>query len=170
MRLLILVSLALAIPLSVAGCSDDTTAGSACYDYASFNGMSPAVSFKTDVLPVFQTSCGLSASCHGTPMNSLPGQPYFGPPNSAGPASASDIDAIRAEIIDVNATKESGMKIVAPGDPANSFVMHKIDNTLGCDALSCGGNCGQSMPPGAPLTETQRDAIRRWIAQGAKND
>lgn len=175
MRLSILFSLALAIsiPLSLTACGDETTSSGgdgACFDYASFNGTTPAVTFQANVLPIFRTSCGLSASCHGTPMNSLVGQVYLGPPNSAGMASQSDIDAIFAEIINVDATKESGMKVVVPSDAANSFLMHKIDASFKCESLTCDGNCGTAMPPGAPLTQDQKDTIRRWIAQGAKND
>ncbi len=70
MRLTILVPLAFVIPLSMTACGgEDTTSSTggdgACFDYASFNSMSPAVSFRTDVLPTFQNSCGLSPSCHG---------------------------------------------------------------------------------------------------------
>jgi hypothetical protein len=156
-------------------CGGEDTTGStggdgACFDYASFEGMSPAVSFRTDVLPTFQNSCGLSASCHGNPSGPI-AQPYLGPPTSAGEPSATDIDAIFAANVGVDSVKEPGMKIVAPTDPANSFLMHKMDNSLKCESLKCGGNCGGSMPLGtAVLAQEQRDKVRRWIAQGAKND
>ena len=62
-------------------------------------------------------------------------------------------------------------KIVAPGDPGKSFLMHKMDNSLKCETLTCGAKCGGSMPLGSPtLSQDQRDTVRRWIAQGAKND
>ena len=172
MRLTILVSLALAIPLSLTACGGtDTTETSggdgACFDYASFNGMTPAVAFQADVLPIFRNSCGLSASCHGMQGGPI-AQPFLGPPNSAGTASQTDIDAIFATIYDAS-VKEPNMKIVTPNDPANSFLMHKMDNSLKCETLTCGGNCGGSMPlGGAILAQDQRDTVRRWIAQGAK--
>src|SRR5215213_3490050 len=36
-----------------------------CFDYSSFDATMPVVSFKDDVLPIFQRSCGISTSCHG---------------------------------------------------------------------------------------------------------
>ena len=177
MRLSILVpfALAIAIPLSLPACGgEDTGTGSTgdgtCYDYASFDGKSPAVTFKADVLPIFRTSCGLSASCHGNPSGPI-AQPYLGPPSAAGEPTQTDIDAIFAANVGVASVKETGMQIVKSGDPANSFLMHKMDNSLKCESLKCGGNCGGPMPLGSPpLAQEQRDTVRRWIAQGAKND
>jgi hypothetical protein len=160
------------IPLSLAACGSDTdtsATGGTCYDYSSFNGMSPAVSFQADVLPIFRNSCGLSPSCHGS-QSAPPGQPFLGPALSAGMASQGDIDAIFAKIYDPS-VKEPTMKNVAPNEPENSFLMHKMDNTLKCESLKCGDNCGVSMPQAAPiLAQAQRDTVRRWIAQGAKKD
>jgi hypothetical protein len=44
---------------------------------------------------------------------------------------------------------------------------------LGCPTLQCvaAGECGAAMPLGhQALSEDDRDIIRRWVAQGAKND
>ena len=177
MRLSILVpfALAIAIPLTLPACSDGETTSSStgdgtCYDYAGYDGMTPAVTFKGDVLPIFRTSCGLSASCHGNPSGPI-AQPYLGPPSAAGEPTQTDIDAIFAANVGVASVKETGMQIVKSGDPANSFLMHKMDNSLKCESLKCGGNCGGPMPLGSPpLAQEQRDTVRRWIAQGAKND
>jgi hypothetical protein len=146
--------------------------GSACFDYASFNGASPVVSFKADVLPIFRGSCGLSNACHGNPNGPL-SQPYLGPPLNAGQASQADIDAVLANIVNVEASKEPLMKRVAPSAPEVSFLMHKMDGTLTCPTLKCssGAGCGGSMPLGGPtLPQQTRDVVRRWIDQGAKND
>jgi hypothetical protein len=74
------------------------------------------------------------------------------------------------------------MKIIAAGDPAHSFMMYKLDGDptaadmsaeVSCPTLTCAANktCGGSMPSGGPqLMPMDRDIIRRWIAQGAKND
>jgi hypothetical protein len=142
---------------------------SACFDYAGFDATTPTVSFKTDVLPIFRQSCGLSTSCHGT-LGS-PG-PYLGPKLSDPEPSADDIDQIFAANVGVPASAEPGMSIVAPGEPRESFMMHKLDGTLECEQLACAvdGSCGDSMPVGVALEQGRRDTIRRWIAQGAKND
>lgn len=154
-----------------AGCSDGTTTDDSCFDYASFNATAPAVSFQTDVLPIFRNSCGLSAACHGVEAGA-PGQPYLGPPLADGAATQAQISAILTQIVGVDSTKAPAAKIVMANTPAKSFLMHKMDNTLTCAELTCGASgCGASMPLAGPmLSETDRDTVRRWIAQGAKND
>jgi hypothetical protein len=75
------------------------------------------------------------------------------------------------------------MNIVTAGDPMNSFMMYKLDgsfpttptngNEVTCSTLACVATmtCGEAMPNGGPaLSSTTRDTIRRWIAQGAKNN
>jgi hypothetical protein len=70
------------------------------------------------------------------------------------------------------------MNIIAAGDPDASYMMHKLDDDQCQFATTCDatGNkifklCGSSMPQLAPLLdENTRDAFRRWIAQGAKNN
>lgn len=137
-----------------------------CFDYSTWDGTTPAVTFKVDVLPTFQQSCSLSYACHGSQAGPVD-RPYLGPamPDMATDA---DIQAIFNAIINADAVK-ANMKIVAPGDPDASFLMHKIDNTFLCEAVSCvAGGCGTSMPQGSPtLPLEKRDAIRRWIAQGS---
>jgi hypothetical protein len=179
------------IALSIAGCgssssggttsstSSTTTAGGggggaggapACFDYAGWKGDSPATAFKADVLPLFRRSCGLSSSCHGSEQ-APPGQPYLGPPLSAGDPTPAQIQAIRAAIIDVAAAKEPEMKIVAPGAPAESFLLYKLDGA-DCAKLACAASqsCGLQMPSGSALPTSERDVVRRWVAQGAKDD
>jgi hypothetical protein len=168
LTILLPITLAMAIPLSLVGCGDDetgeTTGGSAkCYDYSSFDSMSPAVQFQADVLPIFQQACGLSASCHGDGAPAA--QPYLGATTSP------DVMKIFDMNVNVDSMKEPGMKIIAPGDPEHSFLMHKMDGTLQCELLKCGTACGGSMPLLAqPRPIEDRDKVRRWIAQGAKND
>ncbi|MEZ4298457.1 MAG: hypothetical protein R3B70_26130 [Polyangiaceae bacterium] len=144
-----------------------------CFDYASFDGSQPAVSFKDEVLPVFQRSCGVSTSCHGDINQPNENRPYLGP-NKNTVATADQIAAIFAAIVDVQSFYEPGMNLVKTGDPENSFLMHKLDGTLECTLLSCAPSkdCGSLMPQGSsnPLDIAERDAIRRWIAQGAQNN
>ncbi len=144
-----------------------------CFDYSKFDGATPAVSFKTDVLPVFQRSCGLSTACHGDSSMPFQDRPYFGP-NKMVTATADDITKILAGSVGVQSALEPGMMIVKAGDPENSFLMYKLDGQVQCSKLSCADSkgCGTLMPQGStdPLAENERDAIRRWVAQGAANN
>jgi hypothetical protein len=168
-----IAALAAAATLALAGvgCGDDPSEGDPnCYDYASFNASTPTVSFKTDVLPIFRNSCGLSGGCHGTNPGVM-GQPYLGPQLSEGDATQAQIDAIIAANVDAAAVKAPEMKNIDPGSPETSFLMHKMDGTLSCATVKCDPICGATMPQGSgPIPQAQRDTVRRWIAQGAKNN
>lgn len=152
------------------GGSTGSTGGApvGCFDYGAFDGTTPVVGFKADVLPIFQGSCGISPGCHGA---GSPDRPYLGPPISE-MATAQNIADIFANTVDFAAFKEPGMSRVAPGDPEHSFLMHKLDGMLTCETLACSADksCGGPMPEGPQLPPEKRDTIRRWIAQGAKND
>jgi hypothetical protein len=147
----------MALALGAAACGDDESAAGSCFDYSSFDGSSPATGFAA-VAPIFQNSCGLSTGCHGTAPGTAT-QPYIG----------SDPAALRADNIEIDSQKEPGLKRVKAGDPANSFLMIKVDGTLECDILTCADDqsCGGTMPPQTPLGDDQKNTIRRWIAQGA---
>lgn len=167
--------------ISAAGCGDDTPdpPAATCYDYASFTGTTPAVSFKTDVLPIFRRSCGVAGgACHGIPNNSIAEHPYLGPQLQMPPVDATqaEIDGIFAEIVDKPSVQAPMTMLVATGKPELSYVMHKMDGTQGtCADAKCTatkGQCDSPMPLGTdtPLPAAERDLVRRWIAQGAKND
>jgi hypothetical protein len=160
------------------GESCDTQSKSECFDYACYgDGKAPAVAFKTDVLPIMRRSCGTGGvSCHGM----SPGtdkQPFLGVPlkDAMGndiEITQADIDLIFEKNVDVVSFTAPTMKVIAPGSPATSFLMHKMDDSLECSELECtGGKCGLVMPYAGPRLEfAERDIVRRWIAQGAKND
>src|SRR5512139_994665 len=92
------------------GCSDDggTGGGGACtketdaegcFDYACVTE-GPARSFAADVLPIFETSCALAASCHGDPLSPDQGsgyRPYLGEPNQE--VTPSDVALIFSKIV-----------------------------------------------------------------------
>ncbi|MBX3219742.1 MAG: hypothetical protein KF795_04430 [Labilithrix sp.] len=157
---MLLSTVALAVPLG--GCPGDEA--SACKDYsppASFDAQNPTVSFAKDVMPIFTQSCAFS-SCHGSASGSSNGV-FLG---------GTDPTRVHESIVDVRSSKLPAMAFVKAGDPRESFLLRKMDGSqCALDAQCTGSDCGQSMPhndDALPL-ET-RDTLRRWIAQGAKND
>ncbi len=152
--------IALAVPLG--GCPGDEP--SACADYAppaSFDAQTPTVSFSRDVMPIFAQSCSFS-SCHGSSAGSANGV-FLG---------GTDASLVHQAIVDVRSSKLPEMSFVKPGDPRESFLLRKMDGSqCALDARCTGGTCGQSMPQNdTTLPIETRDTVRRWIAQGAKND
>lgn len=167
--------------LTVTSCGDDTSTGGGgtggaacgldaegCFDYGCYQE-GPTRSFATDVLPIFENSCALSASCHGDPTSPDPSsgyRPYLGavdPP--------SDVALIFSTIVGQD-SHVAAMKIVDPGKPESSFLMHKMDDDLACAGLGCtDGDCGTEMPQGSdPLPIDTRNTVRDWILQGAANN
>lgn len=177
MRKLLLVSL-VAVACVGAACGGDDgdntsgggngTAPPGCYaPAAGFDSTTPQVNFRADVLPILQRSCGLAAACHGEVSGP---NPYLGPPITV-EATDADLQAIREQNVSVASKNNPGMNLVEPGDPVNSFLMHKLDwDQDKCSLLECvntDAGCGGEMPPGLKLEDSERDTIRRWIAQGA---
>jgi hypothetical protein len=122
------------------------------------NLTTPSASFATDVMPILHTYC-TSAACHGASSNP-----------SGGLYLASAADSSYTHLVGVASVLLPAMKLVAPGDPENSFLMHKLDaDQCAYDHDCTGGSCGTLMPRGNPsaMPVGNRDTIRRWIAQGA---
>lgn len=79
-------------------------------------------------------------------------------------AAGLDLSAGRSfeDLVNVLST-QVGLNRVTPGDSEMSYLVHKIEGRTGI--------AGQRMPPaGAPLTQGQIAAIRRWIDAGARNN
>ncbi len=71
-------------------------------------------------------------------------------------------DIAYAHLVGVRSVLRPGLLRVAPGDPNNSFLIHKLE---GHDLV------GLRMPQNAdPLTPGQIQIIRRWIERGAPRD
>jgi hypothetical protein len=65
-------------------------------------------------------------------------------------------------LVGVPSAEQSSLLRVKPGDPDNSYMVHKIEGLAGI--------VGGRMPLGqTPLPQTTIDAIRQWIANGAPN-
>jgi hypothetical protein len=134
----------------------------------------PDVSFQADILPIFQPGCAIAGStCHGTPdVATTQARPYLG--NFDG---GTDAAAVVMGLVGVTSNEDPSMATVTAGDPENSFLMHKLDGDQCQFASACASSktqytdCGQQMPYSSPaLDDATRDTVRRWIAQGAKNN
>jgi len=176
-----------------------SSGGSDCFDYTGFDTTSPTVSFKSDVVPIFSQSCALSTACHSCDNQGTPGcttggyKPFLGIGSSDGTATSAQLAAILSATVGQPAALQVGtvdstpvgdpsLSIIEAGDPAKSFITYKLDATflteptdgeVDCSTLACASTqtCGQAMPSGGPaLAASERDTIRRWIAQGALNN
>jgi hypothetical protein len=121
----------------------------------------PIVAFETEIAPILARSCAF-ASCHGSRGSGNHG--VF-----LAAKSADEMTAVKNALVAPSRALPS-MPYVTPGDPDNSFLLHKLDGDLCVLEEKCtSGSCGKSMPEGNNvLPEASRDAVRRWIAQGAK--
>jgi hypothetical protein len=162
-----------------ASCGDDTdgTGGAnaceaeldaqGCFDTACWTEQEGR-SFRNDVLPILERSCALSSACHGdpsSPSSSAGYRPYLGSVDEQ--AEPSDVAAILAVLVG-QTSPSSSLALVEPGQPERSYLMHKVDGSLGCSAADCGDRCGKAMPdPGSLLPLEERNAMRDWIVQGA---
>jgi len=145
-----------------AACSPNHQTGETCSDYTpppTFDAKAPAVSFKNDVMPIFKGSCAFTA-CHG--LQGSNNGVYLG----------DDIDAVHESLFNRRSAELPTMPFVTAGDPNASYLQKKIDGSQ-CilDAQCVDRTCGLPMPKDDDMLPIQmRDTIRRWIAQGAKND
>ncbi|AKT42622.1 hypothetical protein [Chondromyces crocatus] len=144
------------------------SAPAACFDYTGWDGSTPAVSLRADVMPILQGSCTFGSSCHGVESGPA-GKVYLGPSIAMQP-SDEQLQEVLAQTVNAEAAVEAGMPRITPENPARSFLMHKMDGTLNCGDLACAAtnSCKDAMPLRQPAIPTEkRDTVRRWIAQGA---
>jgi len=110
-----------------------------------------AASFAA-VLAIFQGRC---VNCHDASKQGLPAYPGL----SLTPADA------HAALVGRPADETCGGVRVVAGDPASSYLIHKVSDAAPCE--------GSPMParfealPAAPLTSEQIATLTSWIAGGA---
>lgn len=174
------------------GSEDDVKPKNTCgtrscpFDYASFDATTPAVSFQSDVMPILRRACGFSV-CHGKTSGAA-AELYLGPKCPAasddptctqGVPDAAERQGIIDALVGVASKTAAAMPLITAGDPQKSFLMLKVDGCHNDAGLSCtpqdgaetNGVCGDPMPQSSDaLCQDERDVLRRWIAQGAKND
>ncbi len=92
-------------------------------------------------------SCGLSGSCHE---------------GGAGELDFGDPAIVYDQLVDVESEDKPGAIRVIPGDPDNSYLIHKVEEHP--DIV------GDAMPPGFSLSNSAPEKVqilRDWIEAGA---
>jgi hypothetical protein len=115
------------------------------------------VSFAADVQPIFTANCALP-TCH------IPGNPPQGQILQEGYAYSNIVDKVAGESV---VLKEAGLKRIDSKSTNlnDSYLWRKITNT--------GIISGSTMPPDSVsrvLTNEQKETIKQWILQGAKEN
>jgi hypothetical protein len=105
-------------------------------------GCGPAVSFATQVQPIFNNNC---TSCHPT----------------SGSLSLLPADAYGQLVGQASATCPGWQRVV-PTMPGASLLYNKLSLVFPA--------CGSQMPPGPALPQAQLDIIFSWICEGAPNN
>lgn len=146
-------SLLLLVSATIPACGNGTTASTdaapaSAPDAAPAADAAPAISFSSDVIPIFATRCSAAPQCH----------------DSTTAVQGLDLTAPNAfkDIVNVPSTECQNRLIVAPGDPASSYLIDKLHGTNLCS--------GVRMPRGSALTDQQINIISAWISAGAKNN
>ena len=160
------------------GCSSSSPAPA-----AAAGACAPAtVSFKSDVIPVFQMSCTLTSVCHGQMGNVGEESLYLGENQGA-----TDANAVYGMLVGVPAKEDPSMPLVTANSTDNSYLYHKLlgdQNTLaaGCmkAATMCSPDCNPQQPCGGLMPYSgellsQSDpaflcTIKNWIDTGAQNN
>jgi hypothetical protein len=193
----VLASLAAAVPLTVFIACSSSSGGAATCDVGGADGgectpgstpeytscltgsalQTPTISFAQSVQPIFNTSCSLSTpgTCHAmqAPGTQTPWLVFLGSPDGG-----VDAAQVLSGIVGQAAQEDPSLSVIKAGDPENSYLMHKLDYDQCQFSTACNAtknqnfvNCGEGMPyQSGILDEGTRDDIRRWIAQGAKNN
>src|SRR2546426_9695006 len=116
----------------------------------------PTVSFAPNIQAIFNRSCAL-AGCHVGPV------PTGGQDLTAGVAYSQSVN--------VASTQQPRLKRVKPGDPANSYLVRKIQGGPNISGVLMPNGC-----PGVPqngaqcLTPDEIAAIVQWVTECAPNN
>jgi hypothetical protein len=147
----------------------------ATFNYAGYTAGTTARTLKADVWPIFQSAGCATSGCHA---NGGIQHPYLGVLGNTNPSNT-DLTNIMNEL-GKNSTEATGAKLLVAGDPANSWLMLKLDQNPdpGCNAICSMSNqtpspplpkCGSRMPQTSltGLPAAQLTTVRDWIKQGA---
>jgi hypothetical protein len=112
---------------------------------------------RAEVDDIIKLSCAFS-SCHGSKPGS--GKLFLPAPGTGNWV---------VEVVNIPSTTHRTMKRVVPGDPSNSFLVHKLTDGLCALAKDCNlPNCGDRMPQSStPLPPDDLKKVVEWVRQGA---
>ena len=167
------------------GCSESSGDGngggngeSCPHDYSKFDGTTPTVSLRNDLLKAGGTlrfSCSFDTTCHGS--TSRPQANLYLGTGGNDPLTEEQIGLVYSNLVNKASAAAPTIPLVVPGKPEESFLMMKLDGCLDDVEAQCTGTssrltrhkCGSLMPEGndKPLPAAERDQIRAWIKQGA---
>jgi hypothetical protein len=157
----VFLSLALVALVSACSSTSDPTlgsSGSSTKDGGSSaaDARNPYPSFKSDVVPIIQQSCSLTA-CHASKESNL------------GILLQYDTMQLYTELQKTSPTSHA--PFVVAGDPSKSYLIMKMEAKQATLAAMCPSmNCGNVMPPDDPLPAAKIKVFTDWIMAGAKND
>jgi len=115
------------------------------------NGAAAAAKLSDIQAQVFTPICAVCHDGSNPPGGALPGSQNL----KAGSSFAS--------LVNVASHEQPGLMRVKPGDPANSYLIQKLEGAAGIT--------GSRMPLGGPfLDQATIDSIKSWIASGAPNN
>jgi uncharacterized protein (TIGR03118 family) len=113
------------------------------------NNAAPAATLTELQAQVFGPIC---SGCHNGVGTSLPGV-----------QNLTSAAATYASLVNVASIEQPNLERVKPGDPTDSYVIHKLEGLAGIT--------GARMPFGGPyLSTATMDQIESWIAAGAQNN
>ena len=117
----------------------------------------PETASRADVQAILERSCAVGG-CHA----SAPGAGGLALPQ----ASAAWVDSV----VGVRSQENPSMDLVAPGDPARSWLVYKISGDLCRFTCDPKVGCGGQMPFGQQLSEEERGIILAWVRDGASTN
>jgi len=157
------------------------------------SGTGPTISFTADVMPIFRTNCAKAGACHNDPLADVAlggpgkagGRPYLGTAPDGGAETPMDMMKVYATLLGPTPPNHTTswelvsptpMPYITPRDPANSYMMIKMDGKQMMYDQRClpgdYGSCGLPMPSDDPQLKPipEREKVRSWIMQGAPNN
>ena len=149
------------------------------------SGGNPMPLFETDIVPIFDKSCGSTANaCHSEvaygavqasacrgwlALKDVPlGSEFYSGPNDGQPTGCPDL-ALYERLIQLDAWQQCGdllKRYVVPCDVDASYLFDKIDDGPYCSDTP-GGEPSDPMPSGKTMDPGERETIRAWILAGA---